>query len=149
MYLIRILSENPGDHIDIVDQAVVEDTPGHLQILYSRQGRVTRDRLDRVNVTDLAFANSVPYFRIARIKSPIERAEQRFAHFFRYFVALDCVRAIFRYGLLAENRFFRFESLDNDVLVSISWRRHNHRVDTTCESHKTRIICLIAKHLDQ
>lgn len=82
-----------------------------------------------MDVSDLPVANSVSYIRVARIKSPIERTKQRLADFLSYFVAFDGVRDILCYRLLAEDRFFRFQSFNNDILVRVSWRRHDDRVD--------------------
>lgn len=112
-----------------MDQAVVEDTAGHCQVLYSGQGRITRDRFNGVDVPDLPVANSVSHIRVARIESPVERAKQWLADLLRYFVAFRGVRDVLRYGLLAEDRLFRFQGFNDDLLVRVRRRRHDDRID--------------------
>jgi len=82
-----------------------------------------------MNVSDLSFVNPVSHIRIARIEPPIERTKQRLANFFGYLVAFDSIRAIFRYRFLAKDRLFCFQSFDNDILMCVSRRRHEDRVD--------------------
>lgn len=109
----------------------MENTAGQPEVLYSRQRRITRDGLDHVNMPDFSFANSVAHRRVGRVESPIERAKQRSANFLGHLVAVGGVGAIFRYGFLAEDRFSRLQSLDNDILVGESRRCDDDRVDAT------------------
>ncbi len=51
--LVGVLAQDPGDHVDVVHRAVVEDAPGDGEVLQRGQGAVARRRLDHVHVTDL------------------------------------------------------------------------------------------------
>lgn len=107
----------------------MENTAGHLQVFYTGQGGIARYGFDRVNVTDLSSANSLPHRRIARVESPIKRAKERPTDSLCLFVAAGRVCAILCYRLLAKDRLLSIQSLDDDILVGESRRRHDDRVD--------------------
>jgi len=130
-HLVWIFSQDPGDDVDIVDQAIVEDAARYLQIFDAGQGRVARDGFDHVNVSDFASANATLHIQVRRIESPIKRAEQRLADLLGDFVAFGGIRTVLRYRLLAEDGLLRLQCLDDDILVRECRRRDDHCVDAT------------------
>ena len=76
----RIFPEYPGDHVDVVHGAVVEDAAADLEVVHGGQRGVARGRLDHLHVAHTPRPHLGPHRREARVKPPVEGAEQRPAH---------------------------------------------------------------------
>ena len=75
-----ILAQDPGDQVDIVDSAVVENSPTDFQIVQAGQWGVPRRGLYHVDMAHLPLHHPPPHAGERGVEPPVEGAEERPPH---------------------------------------------------------------------